>query len=125
MSKTYSDKDYIRDVTKARREAVEFFSPRSKQERELWVARAFLRQIGVRFAEDDVIASTEEPCDVLFHDACIQVKELLDHGRRRGQEYKDALTKAEQTIDPIELSEQCEWRPIRFSVNVSDWTRYI
>lgn len=58
-----------------------------KPERERAVCRAFLRSIGIRFTEREIIAPCQEPVDVCFRDARFQVRDLL-LGRRRGDEWK-------------------------------------
>lgn len=58
-----------------------------KPERERAVCRAFLRSVGVRFAELEIIVPCQEPADVCFRDARFQVRDLL-LGRRRGDEWK-------------------------------------
>ena len=74
--------------------AVEFFSGANKQLRERWVCQELLRSLGVDFAEAEVVSSTDEPPDVVFKDARFEIKEVLNEGRKRHAEYKQALAKA-------------------------------
>lgn len=76
------------------RRAVAFFSEASKCERERWVCRELLRSAAVEFAESEVTLSVNEPPDVCFRTARFEVKEILDPGRKRHREYKDALVEA-------------------------------
>jgi hypothetical protein len=62
-----------------------------KQQRERAVCRAFLRTIGLQFADREVIAPCDEPADVCFRDARFQVRDHLA-GRRRGDEWKQRQT---------------------------------
>lgn len=59
-----------------------------KPERERAVCRAFLRCVGIAFAENEIVAPSEEPADVSFREARFQIRELMEKGRRRGDEWK-------------------------------------
>ena len=52
---------------------------RMKPQRDRAVVRAFLRVLGVAFAEAEVIAPVEVPIDVRFRQAQFHVRELGDH----------------------------------------------
>jgi putative endonuclease (uncharacterized protein DUF1780) len=69
-----------------------FLSNAQKQERERAVCRAFLRSIGLRFANREIVASCDEPADVCFRDARFQIRDHLA-GRRRGEEWKQRQTR--------------------------------
>jgi hypothetical protein len=60
-----------------------FLSNAMKPERERSVCRAFLRALGVSFADSELIAPTIEPADVSFRQLRFQGRELL-RGRKRG-----------------------------------------
>ena len=99
------DEDYLEERRKALEESVAFFSPERKLERENWIADAFLTNLGVAFSTSDLIPEPDEPPDVRFRDAQFELKELMDPGRRRHQEYRDASVKAQNATDPAELLE--------------------
>jgi hypothetical protein len=71
-------------------ESVGFFSNRMKPERELWVARHFLKRYlpGIDFAEVQI---GDNPPDVKFRDFNFEIKEILDADYRRHTEYKRDL----------------------------------
>jgi len=99
------DEDYLEERRKALEESVAFFSPERKMERENWVVDAFLKNLGVEFSPSELVSEPDEPPDVRFRDAQFELKELMDPGRRRHQEYRDALAKAQSATDPSELLE--------------------
>ncbi|MDR7298114.1 hypothetical protein J2X16_003463 [Pelomonas aquatica] len=76
------------------REAVTFFSGANKALRERWVCEEMLQSVGVEFSRVEITSSVEEPPDVIFRDARFEVKEVLDPGRKRHREYKEALATA-------------------------------
>jgi len=83
-----------------------------KKEREKWVVRNFLYHLGMPINRDEVTESHDEPVDVTFRDARFQVKEILDSGRRRGDEYRAALDKSKNATSFSELIEPFQ-RPAR------------
>ncbi|MEZ5616866.1 MAG: DUF1780 domain-containing protein [Rhodocyclaceae bacterium] len=100
-----TDEEYLEAQRKARAESVEYFRVANKPERERWVVREFLTNIGLSFAEAEVRSSEEDPPDVLFRDAKFEIKEILSEGRRRHQEYKEGLEKALNATSPSDLVE--------------------
>src|SRR3989344_3393576 len=87
-------------------ESIEFFSDKNKKQRELWVVREFLTSLSMPFQEDELKFVSDEPPDILFRGANFEVKELLDEGRRRHDEYKESLFKsqsAKKFSDLLEL----------------------
>src|SRR5260370_33776944 len=64
-----------------------FLGNKMKPEREGAVWRAFLRALGVSFADQELIAPTVEPADVSFRELQFQVRELL-RGPNRGAQWK-------------------------------------
>src|SRR5258708_12087442 len=54
-----------------------FLCNKMKPERERAVCRAFLRALGVSFADQELIAPTVEPADVSFRELQFQVRDLL------------------------------------------------
>lgn len=103
------DEKYLEAQRKARAESVEFFRAGNKSERERWVARAFLINLALSFADDELIA-VDDPPDVRFRDANFEIKEILDEGRRRHQEYKEGLEEAIRATAPSDLV-----RPVTFN----------
>lgn len=65
-----------------------YLSDALKPERERDVCRAFLRCVGIPFLEREIIAPASEPVDVSFREARFQVREMMETGRRRGDEWK-------------------------------------
>ena len=54
---------------------------RVKLQRDRAVVRAFLRTLGIAFAEAEVVAPVEAPIDVRFRQAQFHLRELCDHPR--------------------------------------------
>jgi hypothetical protein len=100
-----TDEEYLEAQRKARAESVEYFRASNKPEREQWVVREFLTNLGLTFAETEVRSSEQDPPDVLFRDANFEIKEILSDGRRRHQEYKEGLEKALKATSPSDLAE--------------------
>lgn len=101
-----TDEEFLEDRRNALRESVEYFSCKKKPERERWVCRAFIQNLGLSYNESEVVTPDDEPPDVVFRDCRFEIKELLDHGRRRHAEYKASLQKALEITDPQELLER-------------------
>lgn len=98
-----SDEDYLESRRKAIAESVEFFAPENKGQREIWVANAFLENLNVPLAESELVLVHDDPPDVFFRDAQFEIKEVMDPGRRRHTEYKDAQKKAHTAKSPEDL----------------------
>lgn len=105
MCKT--DIEYIENLRKHAIETRTFLGNKAKPERERSVCRAFLRAIGVAFEECELVAPapTGEPSDVDFRAARFQIKELLEPGRKRGDEWKEKEKKYSEANSLIELLE--------------------
>lgn len=97
------NKAFIDERIAALEESVKYFGNKNKPERERWVCKQFLMNLGVAFEEADITKSEAEPPDVLFATALFEVKEILDQDRKRHDEYKADLKTAKQAIDPQEL----------------------
>src|SRR4029453_15493857 len=54
---------------------------RVKPQRDRAVVRAFLRTLGIAFAEAEVVAPVDAPIDVRFRQAQFHLRELCDHPR--------------------------------------------
>jgi len=94
---------YLRDQREALRASVEYFRSANIVERNLWVGREFLQNLNVAFRDLDVTAPASDPPDAIYRDLRFEVKEILDEGRKRHAEYKEALENAEKATDPQEL----------------------
>jgi hypothetical protein len=84
----------INERRRAIEKSVVFFSPRRKKDRELWVVKEFLNNLGINFNNEEAKYSQEEPIDVVFRNANFQIKEIQERNRKRHKEFKDALKKA-------------------------------
>lgn len=91
-----NDKEYIEEQIKALEEAIDFYSNDRKDERELWVVKAFLENMRIEHTQNDLVPVTDDPPDVLFRDFRFEVKELMDDDRRRTDEYRKQLEVAKK-----------------------------
>ncbi|MBP0635768.1 DUF1780 domain-containing protein [Cupriavidus sp. AcVe19-6a] len=83
--------------------SVEYFAPQNKNERECWVADAFVRNLGIIPAKGEIISIKQDPPDVAFRNARFEIKEILDPGRRRHAEYKQELERAQNITEAKDL----------------------
>ncbi|MGH8123546.1 MAG: DUF1780 domain-containing protein [Rudaea sp.] len=100
-----TDEMFLDDRRQAIKEAIAFYSPSNKQKRERWVASKFLTNLNIPLTSNEVRSNEEDPPDVFFRDARFEIKEILDPGRRRHDEYKRAYQKALLATKPSELFE--------------------
>ena len=91
-----------------------FFGRDGMTHRESWTVRQILRALNVNFADTE-LKRPEEPVDVAFRDARFQVKEILDDGRKRGDELKTDLAIALAANDESELIEPYPQADISFT----------
>jgi len=96
------------------KQSLDSFSNNGKLNREKWVVKQLLLSLHIDFKEEE-ISEAEEPADVSFRNAKFQIKEMLDKGRRRTDEYKVALNKAEKAEKPSEMLEHYPLIDISFS----------
>jgi hypothetical protein len=90
------DEAYIKKLQIQTAESRTFFSNKTKEERERSIVRVFLKTLGIRFEDSELIAPSVEPVDVAFRTARFQNRELLELGlkpkqepeRKRGEELK-------------------------------------
>ena len=77
-------------------ESIRFFSNQNRRQRDLWVAQHFLS--GHTSIEETALAYIPDgdPPDVVYRDINFEVKEILDTGRRRHDEYKQLLANAQK-----------------------------
>ncbi|CAJ6458397.1 Protein of uncharacterised function (DUF1780) [Burkholderia pseudomallei] len=73
--------------------SVAYFGSHNKQERERWVATEFALNLGLTPAQGEIQSIKTDPPDVAFRDARFEIKEILDPGRRRHDEYKKELAR--------------------------------
>jgi hypothetical protein len=104
MSLDKNEAQYLIKLQEQVAKTREFFRPVMKSERERSVCRAFLRCLGINFSEEEIIVSTTEPIDVRFRSANFQIRELLDPGRKRGDELKETQGKYEKATSIEDLS---------------------
>jgi hypothetical protein len=101
---------YLDDIRKGLKESVDFFSSQDKFIRERWIVTEFLTNLSIPFVETDFERPNSDPPDVVFRseasEAQFEVKEILDKGRRRHDEYKQALVRANAAIHPGDLSQR-------------------
>lgn len=97
-----------RQVRAIRQASDLYRDPERQKERELRVCRGFLGALGIDFSEDELEVVADDPPDVVFRAACFEVKEVMDTDRRRGDEYREALERAEQATRLGELFEDCD-----------------
>lgn len=105
MADDAENKEFIAGRVKALEEAVRFFSPQAKEEREKWIAEHFLSFVRPGTPDSEIRWVDAEPWDVLCLGAKFQIKEIQEPGRRRHMDYKEALVKARNVADPNELLE--------------------
>ncbi len=98
-----NDEQLLEDWRHAVKESVDFFTSANKGAIERWACTEFLMNIGLDFQTDEVVLQADDPPDVIFRGARFEVKEILDPGRRRHDEYKEALSKARAATDPADL----------------------
>jgi hypothetical protein len=93
----------LSDIREGLKASVAFFALKNKPDRELWDCREFVLNLNLLAKDEEFVAQKDDPPDVVFRGARFESKEILDLGRRRHQEYRDALKRAEQATDPTEL----------------------
>lgn len=101
----HPESDFIKEHVDAIKESINFFSNDCKPDREVWVVRHFLSQLSIEFLTEEIDPSSDEPVDVVYSDAKFQVKEIYDKGRKRGDEYRESLRKAQTAISASDLLE--------------------
>ena len=104
-------------------DTLRYLSNPLKAERERSVCRAFLRSVGVRFSEVELVAPCQEPADVCFREARFQVRDLL-LGRRRGEEWKARQARWNKARSVAGTRERTTWpSPMRRAELVDCVTR--
>lgn len=100
-----TDDEYIKNQIEALKESVAYFRPGNQAELDAWVVGSFLQNCGIDHQPNEIIVPDRDPPDAEFRQAEFEVKEILDEGRRRHAEFKEALARAQQATDPSELME--------------------
>jgi hypothetical protein len=98
-----NDAEFIQERIEALEESVEYFSAKNKAEREIWVAESFIKNLNIGYEQSEFRASEQDPPDVVFRDLVFEVKEILDPGRRRHDEYREELENARKAKNAQEL----------------------
>jgi hypothetical protein len=109
-----TDDEYLEAQRKARAESVDYFGAANKPEREQWVVRTFLTNLGISYTTTELVEGKDPP-DVQFRDANFEIKEVLDPGRRRHQEYKEGLEEAIRATTPRDLVKPAPFNEIAIS----------
>ncbi|WP_247420936.1 DUF1780 domain-containing protein [Ralstonia pseudosolanacearum] len=97
------EQEFIAQRRKDLEASVEYFAPQNKNERERWVADAFVRNLGITPAKGEIISIKQDPPDVEFREARFEIKEILDPGRRRHAEYKQELERTQYITEAKDL----------------------
>lgn len=108
---------YKKELVEYLQESVRLFSNEGKKERELWIVQKFLGVLDVHYTAREFYQPPDDPPDVIFHKGRFEISELYDEGRRRHDEYRDYLRKAQaaqnwediravETWDRMEMSLQ-------------------
>ena len=112
------ERDFLKrkkDLIEESKESVDFFSGGNKWNREKWVVEKLLSSSGVRYNESE-LSECDEPVDVAFRDARFQIKEMMRFPdakhRRRHDEYRSALQKAEAAETLEELASLTPYREV-------------
>jgi hypothetical protein len=111
--KRMTNKEFIEDRRQALRESIDYFSAFNKPERERWVTLELLKNLNIKHEYEEIKLSPQDPPDVLFRDCNFEIKEILDPGRKRHDEYKQKHEKALLAKHPRDLLE--DYSPIQFT----------
>ena len=98
--------EFLQERRKAVEASIEYFRSGNIAERERWVAAEFIENLGVAVDKNDFSSPKDDPPDVCVLDARFEIKEILDAGRRRGDDYKDLLEKFENATKPDDVMSQ-------------------
>lgn len=87
---------------------------KEKIEKEEWPVTYLLSHLQIAFDSSELVVEPEEPVDVAFRNARFQNKEILDKGRKRTDEYREAIRRAERAERPEDLHES--YTPVKMCV---------
>ncbi len=105
-------------------ESLAFFRRASKPEQEKWVVRRLLSALALEFDESEIKRGKEEPTDIMFRDAHFQVKEVLDPGRKRTEQYIQKLERAKVANSFQDVLEHYTPQDISFREIVEHCAKY-
>jgi hypothetical protein len=100
------EQEYLESRRRDLRESVAFWAPENKRARELYTVRTLLQHLNIEHEEAELVSAPNEPPDITFRDARFEIKEALDQGRRRHDEYREKLEKAMLARSAKELMEE-------------------
>jgi len=86
--------------------AQELFNNKGQTMQERTVVHGFLSMLDVPHESDDLVKQPDSLVDVTFHDAAFQVTEILDEGRRRGDELKARIARLQKAECLADLWEE-------------------
>lgn len=109
------EKDQLKEIVDWYEETIRFYRPGNQWELDSWVVKSFLTNLGEKFEETELVQPVQEPPDVQFRTANFEIKELLNPGRRRHQEYKYLLEQAKSGTSIEELGTGYRQRSIKLS----------
>ena len=98
-----NNKDFIKNQIKNLEASVASFSPRKKQEGEAWIAESFIQNLRIPYSTSEIISNDDDPPDINFRDARFEIKEILDPGRRRHDEYREELKHVRGLTNPKDI----------------------
>ncbi len=99
----------LKDIQRGLTESVRYFSVENRHKRESWITCSFLENIGLQFADKEILTPPSDPPDVIFRDSRFEIKEILDRDRRKHLEFKEQLKKSFATKNPADLVSSCNF----------------
>lgn len=97
------DREFLALRIKDLEASVAYFAPGNKQESERWVAESFVQNLRFPYNQSEIVSPDDDPPDVEFREPRFEIKERLDTGRRRHDEYKQELERARSLTNAKEL----------------------
>jgi hypothetical protein len=91
MAQNMEWEEIKKEMIKQKEQAIRDLGNQGKTEREAQTIRAFLRCLELSFEQREITPVDGQFPDVLFRGANFEVKELMDEGRKRTDEYKENL----------------------------------
>src|ERR1044071_8160675 len=91
-----TEMDVLKEMVIQKKQAITWFGEAGKPERERLIAKAFLRALSVSFEPEEIKSVNDEFPDVEFRFHHFEIKEMLDPGRKRHDEYKRDLEKLQK-----------------------------
>lgn len=98
-----NEREFLSQCIKDLEAIVAYYSPGNKQVAERWVVSSFIENLRISHTESEIISPDDDPPDVVFRNARFEIKEILDPGRRRHDEYKAELERVKTVADPKDL----------------------